>query len=119
MTAERDTVSLGSCPDCGGPAQFIAPSSHANGCTAPLSGICICSESSVRAVALPNVDEDLGGGWVLRELKNRGLLTRPERRWVAEAHVARPSGGLDMEYGWADSPSAAYLALRSAIEARS
>lgn len=144
MTAERDTVSVGSCPACGGPAQFIAdttcPTCSGAGWVAattadplpsgepgePYQVQQTCDDcggagrlpSLARHVALPNIDEDLGGGWVLRDLKNRGLLARPERRWVAEAHVARPSGGPDMEYGFAATPSAAYLALRTAIEAR-
>lgn len=98
MTAERETISLGSCPACGGPAQFIATPGTA-----------------VRHVALPNIDEDLGGGWVLRELHNHGLLNPPWRQWEARATNRRP----DQIEAFGDSPAAAYLALRSAIEARS
>lgn len=106
MNAERETVALGSCPACGGPAQFIGdgpePQTYIGGL-------------SYRHVALPNIDEDLGDGWVLREIYNHGLLNPPWRQWEARATNRRP----DQIEAFGDSPAAAYLALRSAIEARS
>lgn len=123
MTTERETVAVGSCPTCGGPAQFIGPVSHANGCTARIGGVCICSETTVRHVALPNIDEDLGGGWRLSGIEWDAHESAAERpAWRARAWKAwKPSffAGRSFERAFGDTPAAAYLALRTAIEARS
>lgn len=110
MTTERETIALGSCPACGGPAQFIADE------PAPLTYI---AGLSYRHVALPNIDEDLGGGWRLSGIEwsaveaSRNLPAWSARGW-------KPDGGAhSFEVARADTPAAAYLALRTAIEARS
>jgi hypothetical protein len=108
MSAQQtDTVSLGTCPTCGGPAQFIGDAPAADGHT--WHGV------TVREVRLPNVDEDLGGGWRLLELFNHGLRNPPQKRWDARA----TKDWRDQVEAFGETPSAAYLALRSAIEARS
>lgn len=108
MTTERETVALGSCPACGGPAQFIA-----------VPGTAV----DYRHVALPNIDEDLGRGWQFRTLLH-GKFGKTLGNWQAKAWRRRPAAGggwagLDIEHAFGDSPAAAYLALRTAIEARS
>lgn len=107
-----DTVSLGSCPTCGGPAQFIGDVAAAD--ARSWHGV------TVREVKLPNVDEDLGGGWALVVLDSVRTLRNRARRWRAYAVKPNPAGGayVDQETGFGPDPSAAYLALRSAIEAR-
>jgi len=102
MTTERlEPISLGSCPTCGGPVQSIA-----------VPGTALRH----RQVRLPNIDEDLGGGWMLTGVDRLLHVLAPERTWRAGA---QDRGRLpDVEYGFGDSPSAAYLALRTAIEAR-
>jgi len=171
-----DTISLGSCPVCHGPAQFIAnpdPAAHPSGCEFLTGGLCRCStpdfrealaeglhkamcygpttlhnrlacerplvylnianaaadhpavavfqgHGTVREVRLPNIDEDLGDGWVLTLIDR---LTKPERgddTWRATARLRFESNGPrhEYEFGYGESPSAAYLALRTAIEAR-
>jgi hypothetical protein len=104
-----EPISLGSCPTCGGPAQFIDarddPTTH--------------YETIVREVKLPNVDEDLGDHWRLRGIVEDSTR-RGRRRWHAWASRPNPSGHAIhvTEGGDGTDPSAAYLALRTAIEAR-
>lgn len=113
MTTEM--ISLGSCPTCRGPAQFIAPeTNHASGCEYPSGGLCHCSTPEVRYVHLPNIDEDLGDGWRFDSLLTWSVLSGNHRRYRA---LAISTTGLQLE-GFGDSPSQAYLALRTAIEAR-
>ena len=174
MTAERDTISIGSCPVCHGPAQFIAnpdPATHASGCEFLTGGPCRCStpdfrealaeglhkamcygpatlhnrlacerplvylsianaaadhpavavfqgHGTVREVRLPNIDEDLGDGWRLQRIESNHI-----GGWIA---MGRIPGELTLSAlearkwtrGVGETPSAAYLALRTAIEAR-
>jgi hypothetical protein len=109
MTTARpdlDTVSLGSCPTCGGPAQFVGGPGF--------------DGTEYREVRLPNIDEDLGGmpptEWHLLDITRAAHPFMSEWTWRA---TARDRDRMpDVEYGWGDSPSAAYLALRTAIEKR-
>jgi hypothetical protein len=120
MTAERlESIEVGPCPTCGGPAQFVQVDADV-----PLPTDAtpeqLANMSAVVAVELPNVREDLGDEWSF-EVRPR----LPDNRWYAVAsrtrlsNDGRPTGGLDFEYGFGNSPTAAYLALRSAIEGRS
>lgn len=100
MTTERlDTVSLGSCPVCHGPVQFLSADEGTQSC---------------REVRLPNIDEDLGGGWHLTDIYRMLQVSAPERTWRAGAQDRFRL----VLYGWGDSPSTAYLALRTVIENR-
>lgn len=116
MTTDRlGPISLGSCPTCGGPAQFIDPD------VLPGLGYVPAGPEPaaivVRHVELPNIDEDLGGGWRLTGIDRLLQVLDPDRAWRAGA---QDRGRLpDVEYGFGDTPSAAYLALKSAIEKRS
>ena len=114
MTTE--TISLGSCPTCSGPVQFIAPETgHASGCEYP-NGLCRCSTSLVRRVHLPNIDEDLGNGWRLSGLDWSALAAeKGEAPWTARGW--HPHRGFVQVA--ADTPSDAYLGLRTGIGTRS
>ena len=107
-----DMIFVGSCPVCGGPAQFIEggvtdPNDRSN------TGAHTPSSLTVRAVELPNIDEDLGDGWRLRELHNHGLLNPPDRRWEARAtHDGLP----DQAEAFGDTPGAAYLAISTHVK---
>jgi hypothetical protein len=114
-TGQLAPISVGSCPTCGGPAQFIDDCGKGGDCDCP---------SVVREVRLPNIDEDLGGGWMLTgldRLGRRGAWRATALRNGPYPGLAKPVplGGPDnRQTSYGDSPAAAYLALRSAIEAR-
>ena len=118
-TGERlGTVSVGSCPTCHGPAQFVIPEGtvHAADCSFGREGLCNCTPPDVREVRLPNIDEDLGDGWKLAGIGPIRAALAPERSWRATAMDRDRQ--LDTEIGFGDSPSQAYLALRTAVEKR-
>jgi len=110
---EHPMVSVGSCPSCGGPAQFVVPADtiHSSDCPFP-SDLCSCRDPEIREVKLPNIDEDLGDGWKLDSLLTWAAMPGPKRY---RAFAMRP--GKPGAEGFGESPSQAYLALLTAIEA--
>lgn len=113
MTGERlEVVSVGSCSSCGGPVRFLDARDDPTA----------LYETTERHIRLPNIDEDLGGGWVLDWLGRSWIAPTADHRYMARA--TRPAGTwpttllVELAHGHGDSPSAAYLALRTAIEAR-
>lgn len=122
MTTERlETIAVGSCPTCGGPAQVIdrMSSRDVEALKAKLGpGADVFPSVDYRHIRLANVDEDLGVGWRLTVIAPSYRNAGADTRWYATAARSRERGGVDVEYGFGETPAEAYLALRTTIERR-